>query len=181
MHSLAEAIKKGDNSPLESIFREHQKYCIEKLIIEKSCVREEAEDIYVESVMNFREKLLSGKLTHITNVKYYLAQTCINMYYTRIKQQQRWERNVPDVQRFFYESDYVIDEQDYDFDHAMKITRKVWNSLKEKCRDIIHYFYIDRLRMEEIAELMGFSSADVAKTTKARCYKRMLALAAEMK
>ncbi|MEL7146159.1 MAG: sigma-70 family RNA polymerase sigma factor [Bacteroidota bacterium] len=178
MQTLIESIKKGDNSALEAIFKQHQRYCIDKLVIEKKCVREEAEDIYVESVMNFREKVLSGKLTEISSIKYYLSQTCVNMFYTRIKQKQRWDRNVDDVQRFFYESEYLIDPSDYNFDKAIEVTRKAWASLKEKCKDIIHYFYVDKLRMEEIAEIMGFSSADVAKTTKARCYKKMMEEAA---
>jgi len=181
LKSLSSTLKKGDNSLLEKIFRENKKYCIDKLVFEKNCMQEEAEDIYVEAIINFREKVLADKVTYLTDVKYYLGQTCLNMFYVRIKQKQRWDRNTSDIERFFYESDYVIDEDDYDYNRAMNITRKAWSLLKEKCKDIIHYFYIDRLKMSEIAELMDFSSADVAKTTKSRCYKKMLELAHNMK
>lgn len=166
---------------LETIFKENKKYCLDKLIVEKNCIREEAEDIYVEAIINFRERILSDKITYLTDIKYYLGQTCLNMFYSRIKQKQRWERNTSDVERFFYESDYVVDEEDYDYSRAMNITQKVWSLLKEKCQDIIHYFYIDRLRMDEIAELMGFSNSNVAKTTKSRCYKKMMELAKQVK
>lgn len=162
---------------LELIFRQSKQYCLDKLIIEKNCIREEAEDIYVEAIINFREKILADKITYLTDVKYYLGQTCLNMFYVRLKQKQRWDRNTPDIERFFYESDYVIDQRDYDYERAMQATRKSWSLLKEKCKDIIHYFYIDRLKMSEIAEIMGFSSADVAKTVKARCYKKLQELA----
>ncbi|MEL7004468.1 MAG: sigma-70 family RNA polymerase sigma factor [Bacteroidota bacterium] len=177
LNELSTSLKKGDNKMLELIFRQSKQYCLDKLIIEKNCIREEAEDIYVEAIINFREKILADKITYLTDVKYYLGQTCLNMFYVRLKQKQRWDRNTPDIERFFYESDYVIDQRDYDYERAMQATRKSWSLLKEKCKDIIHYFYIDRLKMSEIAEIMGFSSADVAKTVKARCYKKLQELA----
>ena len=179
--ALAESLKKGKNQVLEPIFRENRKYCIDKLVLDKGCKPEEAEDIYIESIMNFREKILSDKVTYLTDIKYYLAQTCINMFLVRIEQKKRWKRNLPDVERFFYESDYLVDESKQEHESALKMAKKAWASLGEKCKDIIHYFYIDKLRMNEIADIMGFASADVAKTTKSRCYKRMVELANEFR
>ncbi|MEL7146698.1 MAG: sigma-70 family RNA polymerase sigma factor [Bacteroidota bacterium] len=181
LNTLANAWKTGDHSELEKIFRKYQQYCINKLTIEKKCLKEEAEDIYTEAILNLRSKVIDGRLTSLGSVKYYLSQTCVNMFYLRIKQKMRQDREVPDVERFFYESEYVIDEIDYDFEEAMEITNKVWPMMKEKCKDIIHYFYIDKLKMDEIAELMGFSNANVAKTIKSRCYKKMLSLAEGLK
>lgn len=180
LNALSKALKKGDNTVLSPIFQRYQSYCVDKLIFGKNCPREEAEDIYMEAIINFREKILSDKITFLTDVKFYLSQTCVNMFLVRIKQKKRWERNVPDVQRFFYESEYLIEESEYDHDEAIELAVGVWSALKEKCKDIIHYFYVDKLKMEEIAEIMSFSSADVAKTIKSRCYKKMLELARNM-
>ena len=177
---LSASLKSGDNSVLEPIFRQHQHYCINKLMCEKNCPREEAEDIYVEAILNLRSKIITDQIAALTNVKSYLAQTCVNMYFVRIKQQQRWNKHIPDVERFFYQSDYVLNEEDYDFEEAMAVTRAVWSKMKEKCKDIIHYFYIDRLKMDEISRLMGFSNANVVKTTKSRCLKKMQDLANEL-
>lgn len=180
LEALSTALKAGDNRVMKDIFLAYQQYCIKKLVIEKNCKQEDAEDIYVEAVLNLREKIITDQLSYLSNVKYYLGQTCANMFYVRIKQKQRWDRQAPDLERFFYESGYVIEETDYDYEQAISMTRTIWSKMKEKCKDIIHYFYIDKLRMEEIAELMGFSSADVAKTTKARCFKRMLQMAQDL-
>ena len=180
LETIAAARKAGDNQVMEKIFMDHQHYCINKLVNEKNCQQEEAEDIYVEAILNLRSRILTDRLSYLSNVRYYLGQTCVNMFYTRLKQKQRWDRHVPDVERFFYESDYIIREEDYHYEQAIAITRTIWSKMKEKCKDIIHYFYVDRLRMEEIAQLMSFSSADVAKTTKARCLKKMLQMAKDL-
>ncbi|MEL7003162.1 MAG: hypothetical protein AAFN93_10570, partial [Bacteroidota bacterium] len=160
LKALSNALKKGQNQVLEPIFKENYHYCIDNLVQGKGCNPEEAEDLYLESIMNFREKILAGKVTYLTDIKYYLLQTCINMFLVRVEQKKRWERNIPDVERFFYESDYLIDEDEQHHEHELKIARQVWKALGEKCKDIIHYFYVDRLRMNEIAELMGFASAN---------------------
>lgn len=177
---LSQAIKKGDNSVLSPIFQQNKVYCIEKLIHVKNCPPEEAEDIYMEAIMNFREKILLDKITFLTDVKFYLSQTCINMFLVRVKQKRRWTKQISDVQRFFYESEYLIEGSEYDYEEAIALARGAWDGLKEQCRDIIHYYYVDKLKMQEIAELMSFASANVAKTIKSRCYKKMLEIAQKL-
>ena len=82
-----------------------------------------------------------------------------------------------DLEFYYYSSDHLADE-DTDFAEVLSNAAKAaWESLGEKCKDIISYFYIDKLRMEQNAELMGFSSANVAKTTKSRCYKQLVSKA----
>lgn len=178
---ISKALKEGKNEILENIYKDNRDYCINKLVLDKQSTREEAEDIYIESIINFREKVLTGKVSYLTNIKYYLAQTCINMFLKRLEHKKRWDKNMPDVERFFYDSDYLLPDANYNTQEALSITRKAWNALKDKCKDIIHYFYIDKLKMEEIAEIMGFANAAVAKTTKMRCHKKMLDIARKLK
>jgi DNA-directed RNA polymerase specialized sigma24 family protein len=47
-------------------------------------------------------------------------------------------------------------------------------ALSEKCRKVITMSIAEGQSMAEIAEQLGMASADVAKTTKSRCYKRLI-------
>ena len=160
----------GDNSVLEVIYQSCADYCIQKLLRKTYISSEEAEDIFIDAVMNFREKLISDKIVHLISEKAYIYKTCFNMYLVRTEQEKRWKRKLNDIEFLYYSSDYHTNSS---FNEQMlEATKSAWSQMSEKCKDIISYFYIDKRSMTEIAEIMEFNSADVAKTTKSRCFKK---------
>ena len=165
---------------LTPFFQNHAQYCTKRLARENQCSPEDAEDIFIESVMNLREKLIQGAVDAISNVRSYLFQTCHHMLLDRIRKTERMDKAADDVARFFYESTYSEEGSSFD-PELLEITRRSWKELSEKCKDILHYFYVDRLDMKEIAELMTFSNANVAKTSKSRCFKHFSQRAFEMR
>ena len=54
----------------------------------------------------------------------------------------------------------------------IKCVEKALGQLDKKCKEIIHASCIQNLSMKEVAKKMGFANANVAKTTKCRCYKK---------
>lgn len=145
------------------------------------CSKENAEDIFVDSVMNFREKLVEGKIEMVLNIRAYLYKTCYNMFLVRLRQKQKKENLSDELEKFYYDSDYQSEDTEDFTEKLNEITMQAWGFLTERCKDILSYFYVDRLRMKEIANLMGLSSSDVAKATKSRCYKAMVEKALELK
>ncbi len=125
-----------------------------------------------------REKLLSGKEDMILNVRAYLYRTCYNSLLARLRQEERTRRKLRDIERFYYDSVYVSENEQFDR-VLLERTMEAWQQLSERCRDILYFFYVDKLRMQDITGLMGFANSNVAKTTKARCYKKWTAYAAE--
>ncbi|WP_462251215.1 RNA polymerase sigma factor [Ekhidna sp.] len=177
--SIINDLRKGHNEVLRIFFEEYSQYCMRRLTRENQCTQEDAQDIFVEAIMSLREKLLEGKLDRVMNVKSYLYKSCYHMLMERIRKKKREDSQLDDIVKFYYESQY---HESVNFDPAlMKITLSAWDYLTEKCKDILHFFYVDKLRMGEISELMGLASADVAKTTKSRCYKALLEKAMELK
>ena len=146
------------------------------MISQRSCGKEEAEDLFIEAVLILREKVMEGKIEQLTNTKYYLYKTCENIYLARLKSDKRKRQKLDDLKYFYYQSSLVEGEEEWDA-RLQKAAKQAWQELTEKCRDILNYFYVDSLRMTEIMELMDFASADVAKTTKARCYKKLMVMA----
>lgn len=135
-------------------------------------MKEDAEDLFIEAVMIFREKVLSGKIQKLTSTRNYLYSTCKNMYLAKLKVERAKEKKMSDLEMFFYSSPFVTEADNWESDLSQAV-KSAFDGLSEKCKDIISYFYINRLRMDAIADLMGLANADVAKTTKARCFKTM--------
>ncbi len=176
---LRSELKQGNNEMLSVFFQEHAGYCTRKLTREHQCSSEDAEDIFIESVMNLREKLIQGAVEAVANVRSYLYKTCHFMLMNRLRKKNRQDQAEEDVVRFFYEATHSNENDPYD-QNLVEITKVAWNELSEKCKDILHYFYVDRLEMKEIAEIMVFASANVAKTTKSRCFQQFSARAYEL-
>ncbi len=173
LRDIRDSLASGDNKALHYLYTEFGAYCINILTTKKGCAYEDAEDLFIESVMIFREKVLDGTIQELTNVRYYLYKTCENKYLARLKSERSQKTKVSDVEQFFYTSSFVNAEDEWD-EGLSKSAKRAWEELGEKCKDILYYFYVDSLRMAEISELMGFSTTDVTKTTKARCYKKLI-------
>lgn len=169
--TLLGELKAGNNEVLGIFYKRHASYCFERLSRENKCSPEDAEDIFVEAVLSMREKLLGGKEDMILNVRAYLYRVCYNMFLTRLRQEKRAQRKLKDIERFYYDSIYVTENELFD-NTLLERTMKAWQRLSERCRDILYLFYVDKLRMNDITGLMGFANANVVKTTKARCYKK---------
>lgn len=176
--AIVDSLKNDDNKALHYIYVTHGDHCIKKIIGKRNCSREEAEDLFIEAVMVLRENVLKGTLKQLTNTPSYLYQVIDNKYLAKLKREKSKARKLTDVEHFYYSDTSAEDDGEWNL-ALSQATKHAWGQLSEKCRDIIYHFYVDSLRMKEIATLLGFANADVAKSTKARCYKQFTTWARE--
>lgn len=169
--TLKEQLKSGQNDYLKVIFEEHGTYCISNIQRKFKCPLEDAEDILVDAILNFRDKILQEKITHITSIRNYIYTTCVNMkrekdYYTYKKKEKEHE-----VTLFLYDENDSFQEYK---EELLTLSLDSFQKLGESCQQILRYFYIYKYSMTEIASKMGLSNANTATVTKARCYKKWL-------
>ena len=163
----------GNNDFLSHVFEEYEGYCINNLRRKTICPLELAEDIFVEAILNFREKVISGKLKYLTSIKNYLLTTCINMHKANTYQEMRKEVKKHEVLLYFHKGEtYLFDDEEYE--GLMDKSASAFKTLGEACQKILRFFYAYDYSMADIAEDMGFNSVQVAKTQKMRCYRYWL-------
>ena len=168
---ICQQLSSGNNEVLEIFFKNHGEFCVKKLVRENKCSKEDAEDIFIEAIMDLREKLISAKITTLDSPRHYIYKTCYYMLLRRLEENTKRKNKSKDVERYYYTSSYRL-EDNFEYDpELMRVTMEAWEYLSEKCRDILSYFYIDKMSMDRIAECMNLSNSNVAKTTKSRCYK----------
>ena len=68
--------------------------------------------------------------------------------------------------------------EEMDKRERLKLYREKFQLLGEDCRKILTLFY-DGVKMDEIADKMGFASAGYAKKRKHRCKEKLVALITE--
>jgi RNA polymerase sigma factor (sigma-70 family) len=170
-------LKSGNNGSLKTIFEQHSSSCISKLISDFRCTREDAHDIYVDSVLNFREKIISNKLDAVADVRAYLFGTCKNMLLFKLKQKQRVATAVMEISHVstaYLEHDEPAPEE---FQSGLlSLTYNALSAVPVQCQQLLRLFYFDRMSLEEISTRMNLANANVAKVSKSRCFRKLINL-----
>lgn len=66
-----------------------------------------------------------------------------------------------------------IDPTEYnEMDERIGFAQKALQSVSERCREIFQLFYIERLSMKSIAEKLGYTNEQNAKTQKYKCLEK---------
>jgi RNA polymerase sigma factor (sigma-70 family) len=155
-------LKQGDENTLDLLYKQNYRMMI-KLIVKNNGSEEEAKDIYQESLIVLWQKIRDPNFILTSKISTYLYSICLNL----------WRKELERKKRFSYEIKEEVDIIDMDRDERIKIINKCIQQLGETCRDVLTYYYFDRLSMVEIAEKMGFANSDTSKTKKYKCKKEL--------
>jgi len=156
-------LKQGDENTLDLLYKANYRMMI-KLIIKNNGTEEEAKDIYQESLIVLWQKAQNENFVLTSKISTYLYSICLNL----------WRKELERKKRFSYETkEESTDVMEMDREERVRIINKCIQKLGETCRDILTYYYFDRLSMVEIAEKMGFANADTSKTKKYKCKKEL--------
>ena len=177
IEDLIKSLKSGDASPLQYVFEECGHYCISTLRNKTNCSPQDAEDYFVDAVMIFRDNILKGSLKELSNLKSYLYGICLNIQ----RQNSRANKKLvhaPDqsVEALFFQEimeDPMTDGIEEEFsEELLQTCMETLELLTANCKAILEEFYVFGSSMTEIAKKLNLSNANVAKTTKLRCYKK---------
>jgi RNA polymerase sigma factor (sigma-70 family) len=173
--SLKKELISGENRMLRKIFEDHSRSCIDRLTSRFRCCRDDAEDIYVDAILNLRDKIISGEVQMLTDVGAYLFATCRNMYLVRLKQN---ERTLIAAQEFSRSTDVgaqlMQDDSELEREQFEKVLEDALTKIPENCQVLLRSFYYHRQSLSDIAIKMGLASANVAKVIKSRCFRKLL-------
>lgn len=179
VEEIRQQLEKGDTQCLEFMFREYGAFCIANLRKDTGCEQEDAEDIFVDAVLIFRNNVLDQKIGELANMRAYIMGICRNTYRSRYRKQMVRQRKSEELRELMYENDkdvetlIIMKESD---EEMRKSAFSTFEALSESCQQILRYYYVDKYSMAEIADLMSFTSDKVAKTAKYRCHKKWLEL-----
>jgi RNA polymerase sigma factor (sigma-70 family) len=155
---IVDRIKKGDESALDFLYKKHYRMML-KLVLKNSGTEDEAKDIFQDALIVFWEKVVQDKLVLTSKLSTYLYSICQNLWRKELERKSKLSHDP--IER----AEYV----DPDRQERIDIINKCIAQLGESCRQILLYYYFDRLSMSDIAEKMGFANADTAKTKKYKC------------
>ncbi len=167
-------IKNGNRQALYGLYESYRNDFIQFAQQHYSYNKENAKDIFQESIIAFYENICDGKLTFLTcNIKTYLFSIG---KYKLINDLKKTGRMVT------YDEVEMINDQTNPFkimddnDYNKKIIQENLEQLTKKEREILKLYYEENRDMESIAKKLGYKNADVAKKQKYLALKKLAAL-----
>lgn len=160
---------KGNNHRLQELYLAHKDDVANFLVVKNYCERDIAEGHFSEALLILRNNVISDKVKELSNPKSYIISVCINLVRNENYKEKR--KKEQQVRLLLHEEKYNVSDKWDVKEERIKICKDALLTLSEKCQIILTNFYVHKLRMKDIAEQLGLSSSDVAKTLKSRCYK----------
>ena len=141
----------------------------------------DAEDILQDAWLLLLEKLATGALSEVpTKLQSYMTTVCTNKAheYLRKVANQNAETSLDDESITADRIDFIqkeirswadfIEESDRARDRKLALLEAELKKLTARQRALVEGYYFENKSMKELAQLLGYSSEDVAKSTKNR-------------
>ena len=131
----------------------------------------DAQDIFQDALVIFIEKVQSPTFELTCQVHTYLYSICKNLSLThfRIKGKTFSMDLEEDWVEDFSETDA---EQFYVEEQKFNALDKLLKETGQKCMELLSFFYLDGMKMRDIAQKLGYKSETSAKTQKYKCIEK---------
>lgn len=137
---------------------------------------EDREEIYNDSFIALCNNISSGKLQQLTcSLQTYINQIGKNKTIDFLRKTNP-EQSLPNYEIIGCGNELDVTDDDNDaitIERQEEIYRLVTDMENDTCRKILFGFYWQHYSMEMLAELTGLNNADVAKSTKVRCFTKL--------
>lgn len=137
---------------------------IEKFILGNNGNKQEAEDVFQESIIKIFYKIKNNQIFNKKSISGLIFIISKNIWFNKIKRERK-KIELLDIDE--YELPNIELNQNED-----KID-KILSNMDSCCRQVLFYAIFDKLTMEEISNKMNFKSKDVTKTKNYKCKKKL--------
>lgn len=131
----------------------------------------DAKDIFQEAVLSLYYSLQDTKFKLDCKVKTYLFSISKNLWLNELKKKNKIINDLNIVEDKEYEN-IDLNEPSEEFFKYKKLFITL-EKLGNPCKKILELFYVEKLSMNQIAEIMGYTNAENAKNQKYKCLLRL--------
>lgn len=153
-------LQKGEHQLFENIFLNHFRDCMHYVINKCKAPQEDAYDVTMETLLDFRKRLIAGKIQY-GNLKFLFTQMAIQKYLKWIKK----EKQQPKL------TETIVDPLEDDTED-LQLLEKSWGKLGDQCQDLLKGFYYQNTPLNQLAEVLQKTPAAIRKQ-KQRCVDRL--------
>ena len=165
-----EGLLQNDSSVILEIYDQFEDRIV-RFVQQNQGKKEDGLDIFQEGIMVIFHKAQTGKFVLTASFFSFLYAVCRNLWLKEIR--KRYGKEVTLHEDFEYKDEYDFEEAIFREERS-KLVRVHFQKLSERCQKMLQLFYEETKKMVEIAQIMGFANANVAKKEKSKCQKRLV-------
>ncbi|MFK7969199.1 MAG: RNA polymerase sigma factor [Bacteroidia bacterium] len=185
---LKARLQKGELLVFRQLLNKHGAATMAKLMDHTGCSQSTAEQVWLDAVLLFRNRIVGGKVQELHDLGTYLYQVCMDVY-----RQDHIGKSTSDpiaLKNFYYDQarrrfDRDIQEEivrtpaTY-YSEVVDATRLSMYQLDDEGKQILQLFYFYKQDFRQIAEAMGMTEDEVRRRKTQYYGELMSAVAARM-
>jgi len=153
-NQIVQAIKAGDQEGIKQLYQQYFKM-IADLIQKNSGTREDAEDIFQETLITVITKIRSSEFQLTSRLSSFLYAISKNMWLYRLRGEKQTQ---------------VIELEIYEEKH--KLIAKVFDHISQECQKILKTFYFEKKALKDIGTEMNYTEGSI-RVKKSRCMESL--------
>lgn len=162
--ALLNGLETGDERLFEQVFVSQYRRGTRHLMFHYSVGEQDAKDVVMNTLLDFRKLLLARKIT-FGNLEAYFTRMVTTTYLKKRK-------NNLEVSVDRFSEDLTSEDTSEYTEEEFSMFAKAWSGLCEKCQTVLKGYYYDELPHAQIAILIGKNLAS-AKQDKHRCVEKL--------
>lgn len=169
---IIDGIREGDNLAIQQLYQIHFPP-IAHMIINNRGSREEAQDIFQETVMVLYDKIKEGDFVLSSKLQTFLYAVSKRLWLKQLTRgEAKYHKDSIDDHGESLSAEEAIEDHEI-IEERLLLMESSLNGLGEPCRTILYDFYIQGKSMTDICEKFGYTNTDNAKTQKYKCLQRL--------
>lgn len=169
---ILNGIARGDNAMISCLYRYHFPH-VERMVLSNSGSKEQAKDVFQETVMALYDKVTRQGLVLDCKLKTFVYAVSRNLWLKQLNKKGQQHFSLENEEWEHLES---VEDDIQEHKEQERKFEKMEDALKmlgEPCQSIITEFYIRNKSMQEICDKFGYTNPDNAKTQKYKCLQRL--------
>jgi RNA polymerase sigma factor (sigma-70 family) len=134
--------------------------------------RQDAEDVFQETVVSFIEIVKKGKYRMEASIKTFLVSVARNIWLNEVKKRERSGHREKQFELGRDQKVEDVGQQIGDLEKKRQLRDLVYQ-LGEPCRKILLLFYYENLSMKEIVDHLPYENEQVVRNKKYKCLQQL--------
>ena len=168
-NQIVQAIKAGDQEGIKQLYQQYFKM-IADLIQKNSGTREDAEDIFQETLITVITKIRSSEFQLTSRLSSFLYAISKNMWLYRLRGEKRLHFIDTVITENEMDQTQVIELEIYEEKH--KLIAKVFDHISQECQKILKTFYFEKKALKDIGTEMNYTEGSI-RVKKSRCMESL--------
>lgn len=169
------AIKSGDPEGIKSLYHQYYKM-ISEFILNNSGSKEDAEDIFQETLIALITKVRSSDFQLTSKLSSYIYSISRNMWLYRLRKIKHGPFILKENQEAVADESLIPELEVFEDKHAL--IAKVFDKISVECQKILSGFYFEEKALKDIGVQMNYTEGSI-RVKKSRCMDSLKKLVEE--